>query len=159
MNNVISLLALEFAKFRKSSVIGLLTILYVIMMPTVIFVGKEFKNVPPPLPNNTIFFNFPTVWDYLGYAGNWLVFFFLGLISVFIVVNEVSYKTFRQNVITGLTRRKYFLAKVYSIVALVCLQLYTMQSSDSSLVLFMLRNLALLMPLMIRVGRFQDFFS
>ena len=118
MNNVFSLLSLEFAKFRKSSVIGLLTILYVIMMPTVIFVGKEFKNVPPPLPNNTIFFNFPTVWDYLGYAGNWLVFFFLGLISVFIVVNEVSYKTFRQNVITGLTRRKYFLAKVYSIIAI-----------------------------------------
>jgi ABC-type transport system involved in multi-copper enzyme maturation permease subunit len=118
MKNVFSLLSLEFAKFRKSAVIGLLSILFAIMLPTVIFVGKEFKDVPPPLPSNEIFFNFPTVWDYLGYAGNWLVFFFLGLISVFIVVNEVSFKTFRQNIITGLTRRTYFLSKVYSIIAI-----------------------------------------
>lgn len=118
MKNVFSLLALEYAKFRSSAVIGLLTILFVIMMPTVIFVGKELKDVPKPLPNNEIFFNFPTVWDYLGYAGSWLVFFFLGLISVFIVVNEVRYKTFRQNIITGLTRQTYFLAKLYSIVAI-----------------------------------------
>lgn len=118
MNNVFSLLALEYAKFRKSAVIGLLTISFAIMMPTVIFVGKEFKNLPKPLPGNEIFFNFPTVWDYLGYAGSWLVFFFLGLISVFIVVNEVSFKTFRQNIIIGLTRRTYFLSKVYSIIAI-----------------------------------------
>ena len=118
MNSVFSLLALEFAKFRKSAVIGLLTILFVIMLPTVIFVGKEFKNVPQDYFSEDMFFVFPTVWDFLGYAGSWLVFFFLGLISVFIVVNEVRFKTFRQNIITGFTRQTYFLSKVYSIIAI-----------------------------------------
>lgn len=120
MNNVLRLLKLEYTKFKKNSVIGLLTLLYVISMPTVIFIGKEFDDIdlPDPLPGKIVFYEFPTVWDYLGYVGNWLSFFFLGLIAVFIVVNEVNYKTFRQNIITGLTRKEYFLAKVYSILAI-----------------------------------------
>lgn len=113
---MIRLLRLEYAKFRKNAVIGLLILMYVITMPTVIFIGKEFENVPPPLPSNKVFFNFPMVWDYLGFIGSWLSFFFLGLFSVFIVVNEISYKTFRQNIITGMTRKEYFLAKLYTIL-------------------------------------------
>lgn len=115
MKNILRLLKLEYTKFRKNSVICLLTIFFVIMLPTVTFIGKEFNNVPPPLPNNTVFFEFPSVWDYLGFAGNWLTFFFLGLIAVFIVVNEVSYRTFRQNIITGLTRKEYFFSKILTI--------------------------------------------
>lgn len=115
---IINLLKLEYTKFKKNAVIGLLSLMYIIMLPTVIFIGKEFENVPPPLPNNEVFFTFPMVWDYLGYAGNWLSFFFLGLIAVFIVVNEIGYKTFRQNIIIGMTRKNYFLGKVYSVVAI-----------------------------------------
>lgn len=123
--SILSLLFLEYTKFKKNAVVSLLSLMFVIMLPTVIFIGKEFENVPPPLPNNEVFFTFPMVWDYLGYAGNWLVFFFLGLISVFIVVNEIGYKTFRQNIIIGMTRKDYFLGKVYSIIAIsFCAALY-----------------------------------
>ncbi len=115
---IIKLLRLEYTKFKKNAVISLLVFMFLLTMPTVIFIGKEFKDVPPPLPNNEVFFTFPMVWDYQGYIGNWLVFFFLGLISVFIVVNEVGYKTFRQNIITGMTRQQYYLSKVITVVAL-----------------------------------------
>lgn len=120
MTQIINLLKLEYAKFRKNAVIGLLSIMFIILMPIVIFIGKEFDNIdlPDELPLISSIYKFPMVWDYLGYVGNWLVFFFLGLISVFIVVNEISYKTFRQNVIIGMTRKKYFLAKVYSAMAI-----------------------------------------
>lgn len=126
METVIRLLKLEYTKFRKNSVIGLLSIMFVILLPTMIFIGKEFKNVPEPLPSNTVFFQFPTVWDYLGYAGSWLSFFFLGLIAVFIVVNEISYRTFRQNIITGMTRKQYYISKLLTItfVSLLATILY-----------------------------------
>lgn len=80
-----------------------------------ILLGKELKNVPPPLPSNAIFFKFTTVWDWFGFMGSWLSFFFLGLTAVFTVVNEIDYKTFRQNIITGLSRKEYFIAKIMTI--------------------------------------------
>ncbi len=118
MKEIYRLLKLEYYKFNKSAVIGLLTMMFLVTMPTVIFIGKEFTDVPEPLPDNRVFFEFPTVWDYQGFIGNWLVFFFMGLIAVFMVTNEVGYKTFRQNIITGMTRKEYFLAKLYSIIAI-----------------------------------------
>ena len=115
---MLRLLRLEYTKFKNHSLIIILILLYTIFFPSIIFYGKEFNDLPDPLPGNIIFFKFPTVWDYQGYIGSWLVFFFLGLVAVFSVVNEVRYKTFRQNIIAGLTRKEYFLAKFYSITAL-----------------------------------------
>ena len=127
MWNVINLLRTEWHKFRKNAVISLLGIMFLITMPTVLFIGKELKDVPPPLPNNKVFFEFPTTWDYLGYAGNWLVFFFLGLVVIFLISSEVNYKTMRQNVITGYTRKTYFLSKLFSVLVLcVAVTLYYM---------------------------------
>lgn len=115
---MLKLLSLEYKKFKNNAVVDLFGIMFMITMPTVLFIGKEFKNVPPPLPNNAIFFNFPGVWDYLGYTGNWLVFFFLGFIVMYMVTSEVGFKTMRQNIITGLSRRDYFLSKLYVVIAL-----------------------------------------
>ncbi len=112
------LIKLEYTKFKNHSLMLILSMLYVVFFPSIIFYGKEFNDLPDPLPGNIIFYKFPSVWDYQGYIGSWLVFFFLGLIAVFSVVNEVRYKTFRQNIIAGLTRKEYFLAKFYSITAI-----------------------------------------
>ncbi len=115
---MIRLLKLEYSKWKNNSVIGILVFLYVIMMPTLIFLGKQFDNLPNGMPSNDVFFEFPTMWGWLGYAASWPVFFCLGLIAVFIVVNEVSYKTMRQNVMTGLTRKEFFVAKVLSVIVI-----------------------------------------
>lgn len=116
--NVYTLLKLEYTKFKNHSLITILLLLYAIFFPTLIFLGKEINGLPEPLPGNEIFYNFPSVWDYLGYIGSWLSFFFLGLIAVFSVVNEITFKTFRQNIISGLTRKEYFLGKLYSILVI-----------------------------------------
>ena len=112
------LLKLEYTKFRNHSLIVILLLLYAVFFPTIIFLGKEINDLPDPLPGNSIFYKFPSTWDYLGYIGSWLSFFFLGLVAVFSIVNEVTYKTFRQNIISGLTRKEYFLAKFYSITVI-----------------------------------------
>ncbi|MEE9373291.1 MAG: ABC transporter permease subunit [Saprospiraceae bacterium] len=118
---IINLLITEWLKFRKNAVVSLLAIMFLVFMPTAIFIGKEFKNVPPPLPNNSIFFEFPSMWSYLGYVGNWLVFFFIGLMVIFMITQEVGYKTMRQNVINGYTRQDFFLAKLSSVIVLCIL--------------------------------------
>ena len=112
------LLKLEYTKFKNHSLTVILAALYLIFFPTIIFYGKQLNDLPDELPSVNVFYKFPSVWDYLGYIGSWLVFFFLGLIAVFSVVNEVRYKTFRQNIISGLTRKEYFLAKFFSITAI-----------------------------------------
>ncbi len=115
---MLNLLSLEIKKFRNNAVVDLFGLMFLITMPTLIFIGKEFKDVPPPLPDNSLFFTFPGVWNYLGYAGNWLVFFFLGFIVLYTVTAEVDYKTMRQNIITGLSRKDYFISKLSVVLSL-----------------------------------------
>ena len=111
------LLSLEYKKFRKNSVVGILTLFYIILAPTLILVAKEiFKSTPDFLPSSNVFFEFPTIWDYMGYIGNWLTSFFLGFVVIYMITSEVASKTMRQSIINGLNRKDYFLGKVYTII-------------------------------------------
>ncbi len=75
-------------------------------------------DLPSFLPGREIFFNFPTVWEYLGYAGNWTVFFFLGVLVIYTVTIEVNNKTMRQSIINGLSRNEFFSAKILNVLLL-----------------------------------------
>ena len=112
------LLKLEWLKFRKNAILRVLIFFYLLGLPSLLFVGKELKDLPPPLPSNIIFFNFPTIWDWLGYLGNWLTFFCFGFMAVYMITSEFGFKTLRQNIITGMTRTKYFLSKFYFVFVL-----------------------------------------
>ncbi len=112
---MLSLLIIEYQKFRKNSVVSLLVIMYLAFQPTIIFIAKEFPTIPGVILSNDYYFEFPNVWDWMGYIGNWLVFFFLGFISVYIITSEVTHKTLRQSVINGFSRNKIFLGKLLTI--------------------------------------------
>ncbi len=117
---MIKLIRLEWMKFRKNSVVQMLLWIFIIFFPTLIFVGKEESlTANNPLLKPGVFFNFPTVWDWLGYDGNWMVFFALGFLVVYTISIEISYKTMRQNIITGLTRTEFFLSKLYIVLIFV----------------------------------------
>ena len=116
---MLQLLKTEYKKFRKNSTVSLLFIVFTLLLPTVILAGKSIlKNPAPPLPSNRIFYEFPTVWEYQGYVGNWLVFFILGFMVLNMFTSEVSYKTMRQNIITGYTKKEYFTSKLLVIISL-----------------------------------------
>jgi hypothetical protein len=110
---MLHLLKLEFKKYRKNRLIQILAIAYIIFLPALLFIGKKFnvQNIPA-IPSNDIFFEFPTLWTYLGYIGNWLTFFLLGFFGLYIVTHEYANKTFRQNIITGMTRNSFYLSKI-----------------------------------------------
>lgn len=116
--SLIQLLQLEFKKFKNHTAIRLFGIMFLITMPSVLFVMKSFKSPNEMLFSISSIFQFPKVWDYLGYTTSWLVFFFLGFITLTSITSEVNYKTMRQNIITGVTRKNYFLSKLSSLVTI-----------------------------------------
>ncbi len=129
---MLTLFKTEIKKFVGNSTVTLLFVLFSTLFPIVILTGKSImKQVPPPLPSNKVFYEFPTVWDYQGYVGNWLVFFLLGFMILHMFTSEVSYRTMRQNIITGYTKKEYFISKLIVIFALAIIAtvLYTVSST------------------------------
>jgi ABC-2 type transport system permease protein len=115
------LLKLEWLKQKDYVLFRILAAAYLVFLPASIFVGKKL-DMGGNAPFNPVkeFFNFPTVWEWLGYIGNWMVFFVLGFLSVLMVTNEYTNKTLRQNIIAGLDREEFFKSKLVfmSVVAL-----------------------------------------
>jgi len=110
---MIKALQLEWKKFRKNSVVQMLIWIFIIFFPSLVFIGKnaEMTEGNPLISPDTIF-SFPGIWEWLGWDGNWMVFFALGFLMVYMISIEMSYKTMRQNIITGMTRTQYFIGKL-----------------------------------------------
>lgn len=117
---MLNLLALEWKKFRKNSVVSLLCFFYVLFLPAGLLLLKDFdtEGMPIFMPGPQTFYSFPGVWEYLGYAGNWVVFFFLGVVAIYLVTSEINYKTQRQTIINGMSRSTYFLSKLSAVFAI-----------------------------------------
>ncbi len=113
------LLKLEWLKQKDYILFKILAIAYLVLLPAALFVGKKMDvGNGAPFNPKVDFFQFPTVWAWLGYIGNWMSFFVLGFLAVLMVTNEYSNRTLRQNVITGLQREEFFKSKlVFMVVA------------------------------------------
>ncbi len=114
-------LQLEWKKIRKYNVFIVLSLAYLVMLPSIYLIGKTLPELPPPLIANEQLFQLPMIWDYLAYLANWLAFYFLGFLSIIIVTSEFGNKTLRQNIITGLERSDVFWSKftLITVIALV----------------------------------------
>lgn len=110
------LLQLEWLKLRGYKAFRWLIILYIVLLPLLFLVGKSFQGVPEEVGSAQTFYMFPTVFEYLGYAGNWLTFFFLGFAALLMTTQEYTYKTLRQNVIVGLSRGEWYWSKVFTMI-------------------------------------------
>lgn len=121
---MLHLLQLEWKKLKPYRLFQVLVLLYIVLLPLGFLIGKNI-----PLPEETggtlSFYTFPKVWDALAYAGNWMSFFFLGFLGVLLVTNEFSYKTLRQNLITGMSRKEYFGGKlIFMLTASLVVAIY-----------------------------------
>ncbi len=113
---MLNLLILEWKKFRKFTIFRVLVFLYLLLLPAIFFLSKVVPKPPEEIISFKSFLMFPNIWIFLGYVGNWLVFFFLGFIGVLAITSEYANKTLRQNIITGVTRQQFFLSKLSLIV-------------------------------------------
>jgi len=114
--SLMNLLSLEWKKWKNNSVVILFGMMYFITSFTVIFIGKEFDNVPTM--DQSKVFQFPDIWEWQAYISSWLAFFFLGYLVIYFVTSEVGFKTLRQNIITGMSRMDFFKTKLFTILGL-----------------------------------------
>lgn len=120
MASFFHLLQLEWLKINQHRGFRVLVAMYLLLLPTLILIGKRLPELPPPLMSADTFYQFPGVFVYLGYEGSWLCFFLMGFLGVLFVTQEFSFRTLRQNIISGLSRQEYYLSKLYFMLV-VCL--------------------------------------
>ena len=107
------LLQLEWKKLIRYRLFIVLMAIYIIAMPALYWSLGNMRPFQDLSGGVKSLYMFPGVWDYMGYMGNWLTFFCFGFLGVVLVTMEFNNKTLRQNIITGMSRRGFFLGKIY----------------------------------------------
>ncbi|MGK0389719.1 MAG: ABC-2 type transport system permease protein [Maribacter sp.] len=135
---MLHLLMLEWKKLTSNRTFIVMTVLYMVFLPTVFLFGKYFPDFSTGGSQSGLSaaalsastedpYMFPHVWKSLGYLGSWFNYYFLGIIGILIITNEYDYKTLRQSIINGLTRKEYFIGKILIVFALgIAFSLYYM---------------------------------
>lgn len=119
IHKITHLLSIEWLKAKYSTlfwvILGGFTVLFSI---GILYSKKVVPFASPPLPSLSTFLEFPTIWDYQGHIGNWLVCVLLGFLMINSITSEIGYKTMRQNIIDGLTKDDFLLGKAAFAVCL-----------------------------------------
>ena len=119
---MIRLLKIDFKKLRGSKVFWILTGLYALLIILFFFGIQGFlddlaeeanKKSPIPLPGLSAY-SLPEIWHNLTYIAGYFK-MFLGVVIIIFITNEYSYKTIRQNVISGFSRWDFLSSKFITI--------------------------------------------
>ena len=120
---MIHLLKIEFLKVKNYRTFWVMLLIYIALVPLV-FLGLSSFQIPF-FPEKEEMFGFPTVWNYITWTASWLN-LLLGVLIVTITCNEITFRTQRQNIIDGLSRKQMILSKFYFFTALAAfVTLYT----------------------------------
>ncbi|MBL7815393.1 MAG: ABC transporter permease [Saprospiraceae bacterium] len=117
MSKITYLIELEWLKVKTYRPFLVLLGLYALLLPAFMYSAKKMP-IPKEIGGTQTLFMFPNVWLYLGYVGNWLVFFLMGFLAVQAISNETFNRTLRQNIISGLSRTEFFFSK-FSFLTLI----------------------------------------
>ncbi len=119
---MIRLLKIDFKKIRGSKVFWILTGLYALLIILFFFGVQGFlddladeanKKSPIPLPGLSAY-SLPDIWHNLVYIAGYFK-IFLGVVVIILITNEYSYKTIRQNIISGMSRWDFLKSKLFTI--------------------------------------------
>ena len=113
------LLDIEYYKIKHHKLSRILFLSYFALLSGVALIAAvKFKlgHVEIHLAEQGIF-NFPYIWHFNTWVADFLT-FFLAIIVVSMVTNEYNFRTVKQNLIDGLTKREFVLSKFYFLVVL-----------------------------------------
>lgn len=114
---MLRLLSIELHKLRHSRASKILIIIYFALLTSIALVAAIKFNIGPikfHLAEQGIF-NFPYIWHFNTYVAAIFKFFLL-LVIVSMMANEYSYKTLKQNLIDGLSKKEFILSKFYTVL-------------------------------------------
>jgi len=110
---------IELYKIRHHKLSRTLFIAYFTLLTSIALIAAiKFKlgNTEIHLAEQGIF-NFPYIWHFNTWVADFFT-FFLMIIVVSMVTNEFSYRTLKQNLIDGLSKKEFLLSKFYFLVVL-----------------------------------------
>lgn len=117
---MLKLLSIEWLKLKNYRTFWILSGLYLLSITGANFIifqiqqaiynAKEAKGMAQMILGATPY-SFPLNWQATAYVSSYLL-FIPGLIMIISITNEYSYRTHRQNIIDGWTRREFILVKI-----------------------------------------------
>lgn len=114
---MLRLLYIEFHKLKHNRASKVLSIIYFALLTSIALIAAIKFDVGPikfHLAEQGIF-NFPYIWHFNTYMAAIFKFFLL-LVIVSMMANEYSYKTLKQNLIDGLSKKEFVLSKFYTVI-------------------------------------------
>lgn len=111
------LLSIEFHKLKHNRASKVLSIIYFALLTCIALIAAikfDIGFVQFHLADQGIF-NFPYIWHFNSYMAAIFKFFLL-LVIVSMMANEYSYKTLKQNLIDGLSKKEFILSKFYTVI-------------------------------------------
>jgi ABC-2 type transport system permease protein len=125
---MIRLFALEWLKLKNYKVFWVLFALYffglllvssggMFLLEFIKSKGGDFKGIDPTI---IPLYDFPDVWQNLTYVATFFK-LFLAFIVIISICNEINFRTLRQNIIDGLSKREFLISKLNLIVSLSAL--------------------------------------
>ena len=115
---MLRLLTIEFHKLKHNSASKVLSLIYFGLLTSIALIAAIKFDIGPikfHLADQGIF-NFPYIWHFNTYMAATFKFFLL-LVIVSMMANEYSYKTLKQNLIDGLSKKEFILSKFYTVIA------------------------------------------
>lgn len=115
---MLRLLSIELHKLKFNKASKILSLIYFGLLTSIaliVTIKFEFGSFKLHLADAGIF-NFPYIWHFNTYVASILKFFLL-LVIVSMMSNEYSYKTLKQNLIDGLSKKEFILSKFYTVIA------------------------------------------
>jgi len=113
------LLEIELYKIKHHKLSKILLAGYFVLLSTIALLASikfNLGNIKIHLAEQGIF-NFPFIWHFNTYIADFFT-FFLAIITVSTITNEYSYRTIKQNLIDGMSKKEFLMSKVLMLVFL-----------------------------------------
>ena len=116
---ILKLLNIEFYKIKHHRLSKFLISAYFLLLTSIALIASikfHLGNKEIHLAEQGIF-NFPFIWHFNTYIAD-IFTFFLAIIIVSMITNEYTYRTIKQNLIDGLSKKDFLFSKIYFIIVL-----------------------------------------
>lgn len=114
---MLRLLSIELQKLRYNRSVKVISIVYfslILFISAIASIEFNFANVNFRIADQGIF-NFPYIWHFNTYIAAILK-IFLAIVIVSMMSNEYSYRTLKQNLIDGLSKKEFVISKFLTVV-------------------------------------------
>lgn len=111
------LISIEWMKLKRLNSLKIILLVYIVLFPLVLFgltnfFGNIFAQI---LGSSWNPYEFPDIWKFTTYSSSYFN-VLMGVVIVIVVTNEYNFKTFRQNVIDGMSVKEFIIGKFFVVL-------------------------------------------